>query len=286
MSKQKRGLGKGLEALFDASSIEISGVVLRTIPLSQLEPDPDQPRRHFDEAQLEALAESIRQHGLLQPLVVTEQGGAYRIVAGERRWRAARIAGLTELPVQVVALSPGQKLEVALVENLQREDLNPMEQAGGYRRLIEEFSLTQEEVGRRVGKSRPAVANALRLLQLPPSIQQRVTDGRLSEGHARTLIGLPEPQALQLAGEVAEKGLSVRQLERMVKAAQEGPQERIPLPAPRAMHAEQLAGVLSTRLGRKVKLSAGPKKGHLEIEFYDNEDLDTLLQQLGLSVEL
>ena len=148
MSKQKRGLGKGLEALFDASSIEISGVVLRTIPLSQLEPDPDQPRRHFDEAQLEALAESIRQHGLLQPLVVTEQGGAYRIVAGERRWRAARIAGLTELPVQVVALSPGQKLEVALVENLQREDLNPMEQAGGYRRLIEEFSLTQEEVGR------------------------------------------------------------------------------------------------------------------------------------------
>jgi len=262
----------------------VKGAALRTLPLSLVEPGEGQPRRQFDGEKLEALADSIRQHGILQPLLVqAAEGGRYRIVAGERRWRAARMAGLEELPVQVIDLSAAGQLEVALVENLQREDLNPLEQSAGYRRLIEEFGLTQEEVAVRVGRSRPAVANSLRLQQLPEEIQQLVAEGALSEGHARTLVGLPPGRAIELAALAVEQGLTVRRLERLVaeEAAPAAPQK-----SPPAAHVAQLQQALSGRLGRRVRLSAGAKKGRLEIEFYDSADLESLLEQLGLQVEL
>ena len=289
MTKPRRGLGMGLDALFDASSIEVEGGRLRMVPLSAIEPNKDQPRREFDAEALEALADSIREHGVLQPLLVRDMGnGRYQLLAGERRWRAARLAGLTELPVQLKELEDQGVLEVALIENLQREDLNPMEQAGGYRRLMDEFSLTQEEVAARVGRSRSAVANTLRLLSLPQTIQDMVQEGALSEGHGRALVGLPESVSLPLALQACEQGLSVRQLERLASAAAKAGREgESPAPEPaKDLYARQLGEALSGRLGRRVQLRPGAKKGRIEIEYYDNQDLCALLEQLGLPVEL
>ena len=289
MTKPRRGLGMGLDALFDASSIEVEGGRLRMVPLSAIEPNKDQPRREFDEEKLRQLADSISRYGVLQPLLVRDLGnGRYQLLAGERRWRAARLAGLTELPVQLKELEDQGVLEVALIENLQREDLNPMEQAGGYRRLMDEFSLTQEEVAARVGRSRSAVANTLRLLSLPQTIQDMVQEGALSEGHGRALVGLPESVSLPLALQACEQGLSVRQLERLASAAAKAGREgESPAPEPaKDLYARQLGGALSGRLGRRVQLRPGAKKGRIEIEYYDNEDLCSLLEQLGLPVEL
>lgn len=289
MTKPRRGLGMGLDALFDASSIEVEGGRLRMVPLSAIEPNKDQPRREFDEEKLQQLADSISCYGVLQPLLVRDMGnGRYQLLAGERRWRAARLAGLTELPVQLKELEAQGVLEVALIENLQREDLNPMEQAGGYRRLMEEFSLTQEEVAARVGRSRPAVANTLRLLSLPKTIQDMVQEGALSEGHGRALVGLDESVSLPLALQACEQGLSVRQLERLASAAAKAGREGeslAPEPA-KDLYARQLGEALSGRLGRRVQLRPGAKKGRIEIEYYDNQDLCALLEQLGLPVEL
>lgn len=289
MTKPRRGLGMGLDALFDASSIEVEGGRLRMVPLSAIEPNKDQPRREFDEEKLQQLADSISRYGVLQPLLVRDMGnGRYHLLAGERRWRAARLAGLTELPVQLKELEDQGVLEVALIENLQREDLNPMEQAGGYRRLMEEFSLTQEEVAARVGRSRPAVANTLRLLSLPKTIQDMVQEGALSEGHGRALVGLDESVSLPLALQACEQGLSVRQLERLASAAAKAGREgESPAPEPaKDLYARQLGEALSGRLGRRVQLRPGAKKGRIEIEYYDNQDLCALLEQLGLPVEL
>lgn len=289
MTKPRRGLGMGLDALFDASSIEVEGGSLRMVPLSAIEPNKDQPRREFDEEKLQQLADSISRYGVLQPLLVRDMGnGRYQLLAGERRWRAARLAGLTELPVQLKELEDQGVLEVALIENLQREDLNPMEQAGGYRRLMEEFSLTQEEVAARVGRSRPAVANTLRLLSLPKTIQDMVQEGALSEGHGRALVGLDESVSLPLALQACEQGLSVRQLERLASAAAKAGREgESPAPEPaKDLYARQLGEALSGRLGRRVQLRPGAKKGRIEIEYYDNQDLCALLEQLGLPVEL
>ncbi len=289
MTKPRRGLGMGLDALFDASSIEVEGGRLRMVPLSAIEPNKDQPRREFDEEKLQQLADSISRYGVLQPLLVRDMGnGRYQLLAGERRWRAARLAGLTELPVQLKELEDQGVLEVALIENLQREDLNPMEQAGGYRRLMEEFSLTQEEVAARVGRSRPAVANTLRLLSLPKTVQDMVQEGALSEGHGRALVGLDESVSLPLALQACEQGLSVRQLERLASAAAKAGREgESPAPEPaKDLYARQLGEALSGRLGRRVQLRPGAKKGRIEIEYYDNQDLCALLEQLGLPVEL
>ncbi|HIU71562.1 MAG TPA: ParB/RepB/Spo0J family partition protein [Candidatus Galloscillospira excrementipullorum] len=289
MTKPRRGLGMGLDALFDASSIEVEGGRLRMVPLSAIEPNKDQPRREFDEEKLQQLADSISRYGVLQPLLVRDMGnGRYQLLAGERRWRAARLAGLTELPVQLKELEDQGVLEVALIENLQREDLNPMEQAGGYRRLMDEFSLTQEEVAARVGRSRSAVANTLRLLSLPKTIQDMVQEGALSEGHGRALVGLDESVSLPLALQACEQGLSVRQLERLASAAAKAGREgESPAPEPaKDLYARQLGEALSGRLGRRVQLRPGAKKGRIEIEYYDNQDLCALLEQLGLPVEL
>ncbi len=288
MTKPRRGLGMGLDALFDASAIEVEGGTLRMVPLSAIEPNPEQPRREFDEEKLAQLADSISRYGVLQPLLVRDLGnGRYQLVAGERRWRAARMAGLTELPVQLRQLEGGEELEVSLIENLQREDLNPIEQAAGYRRLMEEFSLTQEEVALRVGRSRSAVANTLRLLTLPQTLLDMVREGALSEGHGRALVGLPEEKALPLALSAVDHGLSVRQLEKLAAAASREEKPAAPAKSSgRALYAKQLGEALSGRLGRKVQLHAGAKKGRLEIEYYDDADLASLLDQLGIPVEL
>ena len=262
---------------------------LVTLGITQVSPSRYQPRREFDEEKLQQLADSISRYGVLQPLLVRDMGnGRYQLLAGERRWRAARLAGLTELPVQLKELEDQGVLEVALIENLQREDLNPMEQAGGYRRLMEEFSLTQEEVAARVGRSRPAVANTLRLLSLPKTIQDMVQEGALSEGHGRALVGLDESVSLPLALQACEQGLSVRQLERLASAAAKAGREgESPAPEPaKDLYARQLGEALSGRLGRRVQLRPGAKKGRIEIEYYDNQDLCALLEQLGLPVEL
>ena len=217
MGDTKRGLGTGLSALLGLEEEEANDAVL-SVPISRIEPRQDQPRRSFDESSLAELADSIRQYGLIQPITVRKlESGYYLIIAGERRWRASRMAGLTELPVCVIEADERLTTELALVENLQREDLNPLEEALGYKQLIESFGLTQEEAAQRVGKSRPAVANAMRLLNLDPEVAQLVAEGRLSAGHARAIVALPEALQLTAAETALKSDLSVRRTEEMVK---------------------------------------------------------------------
>ena len=219
MAAKKSGLGKGLEALFAENAVEEQGKAI-TLRLLEIEPNRDQPRKQFDEEALSELSASIAQHGILQPLLVRPlPGGGYQLVAGERRWRAARMAGLEEVPAVIRELTDREAAELAMIENLQREDLNPMEEAKGYQTLMETYGMTQEEAARAVNKSRPAVANALRLLQLPDEVAEMVAEGRLSAGHARALLSFSEEERLPAAQEAAEKGLTVRELERRAKAA-------------------------------------------------------------------
>ncbi|MCL2494490.1 MAG: ParB/RepB/Spo0J family partition protein [Oscillospiraceae bacterium] len=305
MPTKKFNLGRGLDSLFDDNGMAESAV---TLPILEVEPNREQPRQDFDEGAMAELSRSVAEHGVLQPILVRPvPGGAYRIIAGERRWRAARAAGLTEIPVVIKELSDAESMAAALIENLQREDLNPMEEARGYRSLMEEFSLTQEETARRVGKSRSAVANALRLLNLPGTVQELVRDKKLTEGHARALMGLDESAAIApLALEVAEKGLNVRESERLVRRRNEavslaananaaagklpvsGTQRgeiiaQIPLPeARRAQPFEEVRLCLCEALGRKVRIVPGPGGGgQLVIEFYNQDDLMEMARALG-----
>ncbi len=279
MAKAKGGLGKGLDALFMDNSTQAAAV--STLPLSEIEPNREQPRKRFDAAALSELADSIKEYGVLQPLVVRPMpDGGYQLVAGERRWRACRMAGLSEVPVVVRELDDSQAMELALVENLQREDLNPIEEALGYRELIERFGLTQEQVSARVGKSRPVITNAMRLLHLPEAVLGLVGDGSLSVGHARALLALEEEESIcQLAQETIKKGLSVRQVEAMVKKqkAQAAPEAKKPA-ATAWDHAyfTEVQLALSQTLSRKVKIEGEKGKGKLVIEFYDEQDLKAL----------
>jgi ParB family chromosome partitioning protein len=276
----KRGLGKGLDALFaDNSPDGDAGTGAVTLKLNEIEPNRGQPRKNFDEAALAQLADSIKQHGVLQPLMVRPiaGGGGYQLVAGERRWRAARMAGLSEVPVVVRELDDEQVVAIALIENLQREDLNPVEEAEGYHTLMEAYGLTQDEVSQRVGKSRPVVANALRLLSLPGGVLDMVKDGRLSQGHARTLLGVPDKSGIKnLANEIVAKGLSVREVEKLVKRAQSGQPPSIKPPEQVGVLESEVGRCLTERLGRKVSVLAGKKKGIIEIEYYGDEDLKEL----------
>lgn len=284
MASKKRGLGKGLDALFMDNAAEDQGAV--QLRLDDIEPNRDQPRRTFDEEALAELADSIAQHGVIQPLLVRPMaGGGYQLVAGERRWRASRMAGLTEVPVVIREMSDAEMMEIAMVENLQREDLNAIEEAEGYRMLMERCNLTQEEAAKRVGKSRPAVANAVRLLNLPDNVQQYVKDGKLSAGHARTLLGFEDMDALQDAAQmVVEKGLSVRELERLAKKSRQVSSSK---PAGdgsmtgRASLYDEVELSLTEHLGRRVKVHAGAVKGSLEIEFYSQDDLQELANAIG-----
>ena len=281
MSTKRGGLGKGLDAIFAENTTESgSGAVM--LKISELEPNREQPRREFDEKSMAELADSISQHGVLQPLLVRPLfGGGYQIVAGERRWRAARMAGLSEVPAMVREMSDSEVMELALIENLQREDLTPLEESRGYQTLMEKYEMTQEEVAKTVGKSRPAVTNALRLLHLPETIQQMVERGDLSAGHGRALLSFPNEESMMAAAEKAvEEGLSVRELERMAKRASKPAEGEKPPIMRRSTYFDEVELSLHEHLGRKVKVAGNQKKGTLQIEFYGEEDLQRLLASI------
>lgn len=282
MSTKQRGLGRGLGALIDDFSVPESAQTVTSLPLQKVEPNPNQPRHRFDEEELQALADSISEHGILQPLAVRKmEGGFYQIIAGERRWRAARLAGLQEVPVVVVEADDKTVMELALIENLQRQDLNPMEEAEGYRVLTEEYGLTQEEAAARVGKSRPAVANALRLLALPDEVRELVEKGELSAGHARAILSLPTKTKQKTAAQrILALRLSVRQAEAMCKRL--AAEEKKPEP-PKHTGVDYVAEcekALSRRLDRKVRIVNGKRKGRFELEFYGEDDLQRLYEIL------
>lgn len=283
MAKAKGGLGKGLEALFADNSTDEAAV--STLAVSEIEPNRGQPRKQFDPAALADLADSIRQHGVLQPLVVRPMpDGSYQLVAGERRWRAARMAGLSQVPVVIKELSDSETMALALIENLQREDLNAIEEAMGYRDLMENFGLTQEQVSAKVGKSRPVVTNALRLLGLPEEVRGLLSEGKLSAGHARALLSLGEEELIrQAAADTVKKGLSVRQVEALAKRQKQ--QKAAPKPQnawDQSFFAEvELA--LSRCLARKVKVEGENGRGRLVIEFYDEDDLRSIASSLEKS---
>lgn len=291
MADRKRALGRGLSALLPGSDDEGA----RELPLAAISPSSHQPRRDFDDGSLAELADSIRQHGVLQPILVTAfptvvgSDPSYTLIAGERRWRAAQLAGLTTIPAIVREMGERESLEVALVENLQREDLNPVEEARAYQELQEVFGLTQDKLAERVGKSRSAVANSLRLLRLPPAVLALLAEDRLSEGHARALLGLPDTADLvSIAEQVASRGLSVRETEALVKAAQAaagGPSETSAPVRPRTagdeVANEALAEALRRRLGTKVELMRGRRGGRIVIHFYSDEELNSIFQTIG-----
>ncbi len=281
MATKFGGLGKGLDVLFAQNTLE-DGVSTVTLPLDDIVPNREQPRKQFDEEALADLSASIAQHGVLQPLLVRPMpDGTYQLVAGERRWRASRMAGLTEVPVVIREMNEQESAELALIENLQREDLNPMEEAVGYRTLMDSYGMTQEQAAQVVNKSRPAVANALRLLQLPEEVTDLVAAGTLSAGHARTVLAFTGEQEQIAAAKLAvQKGLSVRELERMAKAAKREP--RTPrAPQRRDAFYDEVELALRENLGRQVKVSATAKGGVLQIEFFDPEDLRALANKLA-----
>lgn len=282
MATQK-GLGRGLGALlgdFQEESAEKSPY--QQLPIHKVEPNPHQPRHDFDEEELQNLADSITEHGVVQPLTVREvAGGYYQIIAGERRWRAARLAGLTEVPAVIIEADDKKTMELALIENLQRQDLNPVEEALGYQVLMEDHGMTQEETAKRVGKSRPTVANALRLMQLCPEVLELVRTGQLSAGHARAVLTLKDAQKQQQAAQkIVALGLSVRQAELLCKTMNKAPaatQQTITLAVDYVAECEKS---LSKQLGRGVKIINGKRKGKFELEFYGQEDLQNLLDAL------
>ena len=275
-------LGRGLDALLGDSTLHAQEGGSVTLPISQVEPGLNQPRKHFDEEALAELAESIRQHGVLQPLTVRRlSSGYYLIIAGARRWRAARRAGLLEGPALIIEADDRKGMEIGLIENLQREDLNPMEEAAGFQSLIETYHMTQEEAAARVGKSRSAVATALRLLGLPPAVRKLVEEGKLSAGHARALVPLSPSLQESAANAIVTGGLSVRQTEALVKrlSAEKKPEKKAPEGGDYTAEAQK---DLSSRLGRGVKIVSGKKKGKIELEYYGLDDLNDLLDALAL----
>ncbi len=283
MTSSSKGLGKGLGALLGDNFMDAQEEKERQyLPISQVESCSSQPRKQFDPDSLADLADSIRQHGILQPLMVRKlQSGYYQIIAGERRWRAARMAGLTEVPAVVVEADDRKAMELAMIENLQREDLNPMEEAEGYRTLVEQYGLTQEQAARQVGKSRSAVANALRLLNLTSAVRTLVEDGKLSGGHARALLPLDPGLQENAAATVLKNDLSVRQTELLVKKlTAEKRTRRRPTTGITVDYAEEAARELSNRLGRGCRIVGGRKKGRIELEYYDLNDLNALLDAL------
>ena len=284
MAAKKGGLGRGLDALFADNSIEeIASTSAVKLKIMDIEPNRDQPRKIFDEDALAELADSIAKHGVIQPLLVRPMpDGSYQLVAGERRWRASRMAGLTEVPVVIKELSDDEAMALALIENLQREDLNAIEEAQGIKALMDTLSLTQDEAAERVGKSRPAVANALRLLKLPDSVIALVSDGKLSPGHARALLGFKDEQdIIETADLIIEKGLTVRDVEKLVKKRNKEPKAEKPA-ARRASYYDEVELALTDFLGRKVKVGTKPGKesGVLEIDFFDKDDLTRLADTL------
>ncbi len=283
MANKRNGLGRGLESLFVDNSVAEINASTNTLKLMEIEPNHDQPRKTFDERALSELADSISQHGVLQPLVVRPlTNGGYQLVAGERRWRAARIAGLSEVPVIIKELTDEETIEIAMIENLQREDLNPLEEALGYSYMMQELKITQEQAAEKVGKSRPAITNALRLLKLPEEVQEMVRNNLISAGHARALLGFNNPDdIISTANLIIKEDISVRQIEELVKTSKTAP-VKPKEPKKREKFFSEVELALVNNLGRKVKIKEKGKKGSgiLEIEFFDREDLESLALQL------
>jgi len=279
----KRALGRGLSALIPQASVPVQGDLppadgIVRVAIERVQRDPAQPRKVFDEAKLRELADSIRAQGVIQPVLVRREGNDYRLIAGERRWRAAQLAGLHEIPAVVRDVTAAEAFELALVENLQRTDLNPLEEAEGYRRLIQEFGLTQEQVGERVGRDRASVANALRLLQLPEPVKELLASGSLGMGHARALLGLGSgPELLAAAQRIVRDQLSVRETERLVRSVRTREPGR---PSHGSAAARAVVEDLQRRLGTKVRLADRGGKGTLEIDFFSYEDLERILALL------
>ena len=291
MAVGKKGLGGGLSNLFgeDAASTHQEQAVhsASRLPLTKIERNPDQPRKKFDQQALEELAESIRQHGVITPITVrqSDKNGYYQIVAGERRWRAARIAGLDDIPAMVLDADESKVMELALIENLQRQDLNPIEEAEGYDKLMQQFGLTQEEVAGRVVKSRSAVANALRLLGLPDAVRTMVADGKLSGGHARAVLSVNDPEKrIDAAKQMV--GLSVRQAEALAKRINKKPSAKAPRPSEFSVdYVAEVEKELESTLGRKISIQQGKTSGQLSMEYYGSDDLERLIDALrGLRV--
>ena len=282
-SKKPSGLGRGLGALLgdDVMKTESSGSL--SLPISQVETCSSQPRKRFDDESLQELADSISQHGIIQPLTVRKlSSGYYQIIAGERRWRAARLAGLQEVPVIVIEADDRKAAELAMIENLQREDLNPMEEAAGFQSLIEFYHMTQEEAAQRVGKSRSAVTNALRLLGLTPSVRKLVEEGKLSAGHARALVPLSPSLQESAANAIVSGGLSVRQTEALVKRLSAEKKEAQAKDPDEVDYLSEAQNELKARLCRGVKIVPGRKKGRIELEYYGVDDLNDLLDALAV----
>ena len=283
--KDRKALGTGLSALF--GDISSSDEEMTFLPLSRIEPREEQPRNVFDEEALQTLADSISRYGVLQPITVRLlDSGYYQIIAGERRWRASRMAGLTEVPVRIIEADDRTTAELALVENLQREDLNPIEEAKGYKTLIEDYGLTQEDAAKSVGKSRPAVSNAIRLLNLSPEVLHLVETGDLSAGHARALLSIQNEEIqLQAAKEIMAKALSVRKAEALaskaLKKISESEESRQKSDPTEIDYAKEISTLLTKKLGRKVTLTEGRNSGKIELEFYDADDREMLIAQLS-----
>lgn len=285
MAKRKNelGLGRGLNALLGDPDLQPQGEGSVSLSISQVEPGLNQPRKRFDPEALADLTDSIRLHGIIQPLTVRRlASGYYQIIAGERRWRAAKAAGLTEIPAVIIEADDRKVMELGLIENLQREDLNPAEEARGYQALMEDYGLTQEQVAQRIGKSRPAVANTLRLLSLPEDLMQLVEEGQLSAGHARAILGAPTAALQrQAAKKAVEHQLSVRQTEALVKSLQkQKPEKAKAVDDTLSLYLGELERSLSGQLGRKVKIAHKGKKGKIELEYYSSDDLEALLALL------
>lgn len=279
---KKSGLGTGLDTLFEDNGFGLAqenGTVLR---LTEIEPNRNQPRKEFDEQALSELADSIREHGIIQPLLVRPlETGGYQLVAGERRWRAARMIGLTEVPVVIKEMTETEVMELALIENLQRQDLNPLEEAAGYRELMTTYGLTQDQVAKRVGKSRSAVANCLRLLTVPEEIQPFLRSGQLSAGHVKALAGMSDREEMvRIAKSAADKGLSVREVERQVQSFT-APRPSSPSGEKKEAFYKELELAMNVELGRKVRIRPGRIGGTVEIAFFDQEDLRSLAYRLS-----
>lgn len=281
MAGKKPALGRGLDAILIDNEEQKEENGVRMIRLSEVEPNPDQPRKIFDTEPLEALAESISQHGVIQPVVVRPKDGMYMIVTGERRWRAARMAGLSEIPVIIIEADDKKAAELALVENIQRKDLNPVEEARGYAALIDEFSYTQEEIAKKIGRSRSAVTNSLRLLDLPPQALDYLASGELSEGHAKVLLSLKDSEKIENAAEtVVSKGLSVRDTEKLVKFLSSVKEEEEIKVVHDVDHTKALERKVQSIIGHTVKIVQNGKKSSINIGFSDNDDLENILSLL------
>jgi len=279
---KKRGLGTGLGALFGDAAIEPTPSDFEYLPIQRIEPRQDQPRTVFEQERIDELADSIREHGVLSPLMVRSvDGGFYQIIAGERRWRAARAAGVSEVPARIVVADDKRALELAMVENLQREDLSPIEEARGYKALMEEFGMTQEEVAQRVSKSRPSVANALRLLALPAELKELVLRGELSAGSARALLAIKNDETMRSAARTAvANGMSVREVEALVKKVERDKSRRTKQRGMEVDYILDAQNCLSAALGRRVIIRQGRGKGKIEIEYYNQEDFNVLYEEL------